>query len=188
MLIQQRQVVSEDEWKAAQPQPYTGDDSSFKRGEEPSIDQASQRVPGALEGETLKVVDVTQGEIQHQAMQGFPQGKWSGNQQMFWTGGQPGAKLTLGLDVDQPGRYQVETVLTMAPDYGQVQLWLDDQPLGEPIDLYNYPDVITTGVLPLGTHELTKGPHRFTVEIKGSNPAAAQAFMFGLDYVRLVSP
>ncbi len=50
-------------------------------------------------------------------MSGFGQG-WSGNSQLFWGGGQPGAVLDLTLDVATQGRYNIELELTRAPDYG----------------------------------------------------------------------
>jgi hypothetical protein len=188
VLVQQRREVSEDEYQTAQPKPVAPDEAqpALQRGPAAPIDEATGRVEGAIEGESLKVLEISQGQIHHQAMQGFKQDKWSGNQQMFWTGGQPGAKLTLALDVEEAGQYKLEAVLTMAPDYGQVQFLLDDQPLEPTLDLYHYPEVITTGVLQFGSHQLTAGPHRLTVEIKGSNPASAQKYLFGLDYVRLV--
>jgi hypothetical protein len=189
VLIHRRQDVSDEEYLAAQPQPIqppAEPDPAFQRGPDAPLDATTGRVEGALEGESLNVVEVSQGQIHHQAMQGFRQGKWSGNQQMFWTGGQPGAKLTLGLDVEQAGSYQLEAVLTRAPDYGRIQLLLNNQPLEPTLDLYHYPEVTTTGVLTFGIHNLTVGQHRLTIEIKGSNPASAQKYFVGLDYVRLV--
>jgi hypothetical protein len=37
----------------------------------------------------------------------------------------------------------------------------------------------------LGTHHLTAGDHKLTVEIVGANPKAVKGFMFGLDEVFL---
>ena len=55
------------------------------------------------------------------------------------------------------------------------------------IDLFNSPDVITTGVLTFENQELSAGNHKLSVEIVGANPKAVPAFMFGLDYVRLTA-
>jgi ABC-type phosphate transport system substrate-binding protein len=68
-----------------------------------------------------------------------------------------------------------------------VELSLDGEKLGDPFDLYSYPDVVTTGVVVLGVRELDAGKHRLTVKIVGANPSAQQAYMFGLDYL-LVNP
>ena len=84
------------------------------------------------------------------------------------------------------GRYNLEIVLTKARDYGIVQLSLDDRELGGPIDLFHTPDVMTTGVLSFDDIELTAGAHRLRVQIVGANPKAVKAYMFGLDYARLV--
>jgi len=72
--------------------------------------------------------------------------------------------------------------LTKARDYGIVQLYVDGNKAGEPIDLYN-PEVISTGPIGLGTWELEKGEHCLEVEIVGANPKAIKAYMFGLDQI-----
>ena len=101
-------------------------------------------------------------------------------------GAKPGAQLDLELPVVTAGDYGVEVVMTMAPDYGIVQLLLDGQKLGEPIDLFNNPEVITTGVVTFDHRPLTAGPHKLSVQLIGANPNAIKNYMFGLDYVRLV--
>jgi hypothetical protein len=136
---------------------------------------------GALEGEALKTLA---GGYNAQEMGGFGAGKWSGDMQLWWTPGKPDVKLVLALPVEQDGRYKLTTVLTKAIDYGIVQLYLDDQKLGDPIDLYN-DGVIPTPVIDLGTHDLTKGEHRLTVEMIGKNGAAKPGYMFGMDWIKL---
>ena len=42
----------------------------------------------------------------------------------------------------------------------------------QPLDLYHAPDVITSGVLRLGTVELKEGTHHLTIRITGANPSA----------------
>ena len=119
-------------------------------------------------------------------MSRFAKDRWSGNRQLFWSGGAPGRRLDLALPVDRTGAYQLKIVLTMARDFATVQLLLDDQPLGGPRDLYHYPDVVTTGVLDLGEHKLTAGSHRLSMQITGANRAATRGYRAGIDYVRLV--
>jgi putative membrane-bound dehydrogenase-like protein len=157
-------------------------------GAAPHYDEATQRVAGALEGEALKVLSVTGGVARSQPMGAFTKDRWSGVDHLWWTGAKPGDKLVLELPVREAGRYELLAVMTKARDYGIVQLALDGRPLGPPIDLYNHPDVITTGLVSLGTHELSAGPHQFTVEITGAHPQAVKAYMFGLDYLYLVRP
>jgi putative heme-binding domain-containing protein len=157
-------------------------------GEVPPIDPKTGRVPGAIEGETLKVLAKTGGNAGPQKMDPFTKDRWSGADQLWWTGAGPGSKLTLGLPVEQGGRYELLAVLTKARDYGIMQFSLDGKPLGGPIDFYNAPDVITSGPLTLGTHDLKAGPHKLTIEIVGANPKAVKAYMCGLDYVYLAKP
>ena len=83
-----------------------------------------------------------------------------------------------------PGAGKGTQAQRLVARYGIVQLSLDGQQLGAPIDLYN-PDVVPTGTLALGTHELSAGEHKLTVEITGANEKAEKAYMFGLDYVKL---
>ena len=82
------------------------------------------------------------------------------------------------------GKYRVGMQLTKALDYGIVQLYLDGEKLGEPIDLYNK-SVVAQRPAVMGEHELTAGEHKLTVEIVGANDQAIKNYMFGLDYVKL---
>lgn len=154
------------------------------RGESAPIDAATGKVPGALEGESLKIVEKTGGSVVSQGMAAFRGDRWSDQGQLWWTGAKVGDKLSLAIPVAEEEEYQLKAVLSMAPDYGMVQLRLDGKPLGAPIDLYA-PGVVTTGVMDLGRHQLTAGEHRLTLEIVGANPHAHPAFLVGLDYVEL---
>jgi hypothetical protein len=140
-------------------------------------------IKGALEGEALKITQKTGGDTQRQDMDGFGAG-WSDNAHLWWTGAKPGDKLTLALPVPADGKFKLTLQLTKARDYGIVQLSLDGAKLGGPIDLYN-PEVVPTGVLDLGVHDLTKGEHKLTLEITGANDKADKAYMAGLDYIKL---
>ncbi len=188
VLIHKKTNVDEAVWQKAQPQIYKGEKLpkvegvKALRGPKAVIDEATGKVAGAIEGESLKP-KVTAGRTAVQNMAAFTGGQWSGNSQLWWTGGKPGDKLTVSLP-EQTGPADLELVLTCARDYGIVQLSLDEEPLGKPIDLYN-PEVITTGVLSFPKLDLKPGPHTLTVQIAGANPKAAKAYMFALDYVRL---
>ena len=102
------------------------------------------------------------------------------------TGAGAGAQLDLELPASQGGDFNLEVVMTMARDYGIVQFLIDGEKVGEPVDLFNTPEVITTGVVTLDQRPLTMGNHKLSVQIVGTNPNAVPAHMFGLDYVRLV--
>ncbi|MBI2481143.1 MAG: c-type cytochrome, partial [Planctomycetia bacterium] len=156
------------------------------RGPRSPIDPKTKRVSGALEGETLKIVGKTGGTATSQNMGGFPKDRWSGVDHLWWTGAKPGDRLELEVPVEQAGRFTVEVVFTRARDYGIAQLTIDGMALGGPIDFYNAPDVITTGVLTYPSVELATGNHKLGIEITGAHPEAVKAYMIGLDYVRFV--
>jgi len=155
------------------------------RGPDAPIDPKTNRVADAIEGESMKILGKTAGSAQSQPMGGFPKDRWSGADHLWWTGAKPGARLEVELPVERTGQYDVEVVFTRARDYGIVQLSLDGTKLGEPVDLYNFPDVVTTGVLTFEGHDLSAGDHRLSVEIVGAHAKAVKSYMFGLDYVRL---
>ena len=94
--------------------------------------------------------------------------------------------MSLEFEVSKDGMYQPQIVLTKARDYAIVQLMIDDVPLGDPIDAYNTPDVITTGLLKLPTKSLTQGKHVLKVKIIGKHPDAVPGYMVGIDFIRLI--
>jgi putative membrane-bound dehydrogenase-like protein len=150
------------------------------------IDAKTGKVPGAIEGEAMKIVEKTGGTAASQNMGGFPADRWSGNDHLWWTGAKPGDKLSLEVPVEKAGTYDIEIVLTRARDYGVAKISIDDKVLDPGFDMFNNPDVITTGVLSFGMNELAAGNHRITFEIVGANPEGVKAYMLAVDYIRLV--
>src|SRR5208283_801063 len=112
----------------------------------------------------IKLLNVPQGDTQVQVLGQDGDKQWKNNQQLWWTGAQPGAKLELDASVPKSGKYELHVGLTKARDYGVVQFWLDGRKIGKPVDLYN-PDVIPSGPIVLGDFELAQGRHNLTVEI-----------------------
>ena len=149
------------------------------------IEEKTGRVPGAIEGESMKIVGKSAGDARNQPMGGFPAARWSGNDHLWWTGQKVGAQLSLELSVPESGAYNVEVVLTRARDYGVVQLAVGGKKLGSPIDCFVPDRVDNTGVLQLGTVTLEAGSHQLSVTTTGKHPKSSN-FMFGLDYVRLI--
>jgi hypothetical protein len=150
----------------------------------PAIQRDGYYVMPALVINGIKVLNVPQGDTQVQALGQDGAKKWKNNQQLWWTGAQPGAKLELDASVAKSGKYRISVGLTEARDYGVVQFWLDGKKAGGPIDLYN-PDVIPSGPMTLGDYELGQGRHTLTVEIVGANPKALKSYMFGIDRLEL---
>ncbi len=188
MVTQSRKSVDQATWQKAQPAVYVpsdADKAEIAKAEEKKKPLAERRAGTVIEGEKLKVLETTRGSAAPQGMGGFAADKWSGDSQLWWTGAQVGDKLVTELPVEKAGQFDLLVVLTKARDYGIVQVWLDDKKVGGPIDLYNNPEVITTGLVNLGSQEFTAGKHRLTFEITGTNPAAAKQFMVGIDAVQL---
>jgi hypothetical protein len=187
VLIHKREAVDKARWEAAQPKPLDAKAKPRARGPRGAFDDATGRVRGAIEAESLPIAGLKAagGKPGTQEMAGFPAGRWSGGAQLVWTGGKPGDRLEIPFDVPEAGDYDVLAAFTMARDYAVIRPLLDGRPAGEPIDLYNYPDVIASGELKLATGPLAAGPHRLALEIAGANPSALKAYMVGLDYLRL---
>lgn len=185
VLIHRCEVVSKQRWQAAQPKRFEGNTKRTDRGAKSPIDEKTGRVPDSIEGEALKVIRVGAGKTRVQAMSGFKEDRWSGGKQLFWSGAQPRARLELEFDAAKAGTYDISAALTIARDYATVNLLLDGESLGQPLDLYEYPGVKTTGELHFGQRKLTAGKHRLTLEIIGANNSAVKAYMVGLDYIRL---
>ncbi len=149
------------------------------------IQPPAKKNPGAIEGETMKIFSKTGGDPQEQDMTGFGD-RWSNDAHLWWINAKLGDELVLALPVKESGNYKLLAQLTKAVDYGIVQFALDGQKLGRPIDLY-HDGVVPTGELDLGRLELTTGDHKLSVKITGANEKAVKAYMFGLDYVKLVA-
>ena len=185
VLTHRKSKVSEAEYGDAQPKPAENSNKETLRGPVPKFDEKTGRVAGAIEAEDLKVLSTSTGKTVVQDMKSFSKDHWSGSKQLFWTGGKPGERLEMEFAVPESGEFAVMARFTMAADYATVQVELDGKALGDPLDLYNFPDVITSGELTLGKWKFEAGPHQLAIAIVGTNPAAVPAHMVGLDYIRL---
>ncbi|TLD69087.1 cytochrome C [Phragmitibacter flavus] len=139
---------------------------------------------GLLEAEGLKS-SVTKGGVGVQKMGGFKSGKWSGDAQLWWTGGKVGEVLTIEVPVKEAGRHEVKGVLTRAKDYAIFEVSVNGKVSGDPLDLFD-PQVLNTAELTFGVHELKAGLNRVEFKIIGVNPQAKPSMMLGVDFLRLV--
>jgi hypothetical protein len=141
-------------------------------------------VEGALEGESLKILQKpANGTANPQDMSRF-EGQWGYSLQLLWRGGKDGDRLALAVPVKTAGRYDIVAEFTKAADYGTVQLYWDGRKLGPVIDTYA-PVVAPAGEIQLGTLELPAGESKLEIEIAGGNERSRGRSM-GLDYIRLV--
>jgi hypothetical protein len=140
-----------------------------------------KKVAGAIEGEDLKVLLNNGGRTQTQTG-GF---NWSNTAQFWWIDGKPGDTVLLSFPVEKAGSYDLRASFTKARDYGIAQLYVNNEPAGDPINFYN-PDVIVTDEISLGVYRLKKGSNLLKVEITGADAKADPRHMFGLDYLKPV--
>ncbi|WP_165228385.1 DUF2961 domain-containing protein [Aquisphaera insulae] len=163
----------------AKVEPGVPDLSGRKVHPKPPI----HREPGVVEGERMKVLGKTAGDVTEQAMGGFGE-SWSGDSQLIWPVRESGATLELELPVAKAGSYDLAAAFTKAGDYGAFGLTLDGKPL-QAIDLYEpAPRVVHTGPVPLGKVTLDAGNHVLGVRVTGKNPSST-GYLFGLDWVKL---
>lgn len=153
---------------------------------------SSSPQPGAPTASRVQVFEaeqltpsVTGGQLQAQPMDGFSASHWSGNQQLWWTGGRINDVLTLALRTESAGVYRLSATFTRAPDYGTLSVAVDGADAGpDRLDLFAA-EVNKTDFTPLGMHKLGPGNHQLTLRLRGSNAAAIPALMAGVDAVRI---
>jgi len=148
------------------------------------IEPAGSEIP-AVRYEAEELVISGEGKCSAHAQQMIPYGKqmWSGGAQLFCRSEKDGY-VDLEFVVPSAGRYRLRMLATAAPDYGQVQVVLDDTDLPPQFDLYSG-RVCPAGSLELGEHEFSAGRHRLRVKTVGKNEVS-KGFCFGLDVVDLL--
>jgi len=92
-------------------------------------------------------------------------------------------QVDIGLSIPEEGDYALETRYTTSWDYAVLQAFLDEKPLGEPVDLYT-PTVEQTPAINLGRVHLTAGEHVLRFEAIARNEAS-KGHLMGIDYVKV---
>ena len=146
----------------------------------PPPENKSDKVAGAIEGESMRVIAV-KGRLGPQEAEDDSDG-----QHLWWHGGQkPGDQLLLGFNVATAGSYRVLARCLKAPDYGIAQFAINGARAGKPVDFY-HEKVIFPKEFDLGTFALKQGENQLAITITGANPKAIKRYMVGLDYIRPV--
>jgi hypothetical protein len=139
-------------------------------------------IAGALEGETLKIIEARGGNAMIQPLSGYG-GKWSAGAHLFFTPKEKGSSVAVEVPVEQEGDYNLEVYYTYSHDYAIVGLSVDGRKLGEPQD--TYAPVVTPPVkAAYGPLHLKAGPHTLTFTALDKNPESKGYYM-GVDCVRL---
>ncbi|MCP3860481.1 MAG: hypothetical protein GY704_12590, partial [Phycisphaeraceae bacterium] len=105
---------------------------------------------GAVEAEGLPV-SPTAPVVEWQT-QGMDQ-SFSGGAHLWVKAVGEGQGIDVTVPVAEPGSYRVKVLLTKSWDYGVLQLSLDGQAVGDPIDTWN-PSVVLAPPIDLGAHDL----------------------------------
>lgn len=129
---------------------------------------------GVIEGEFLDIT-LTGGVEKSQTI--LPM-QWSNNAQFFWLGAKPGDKASLTFSVDRAGEAQLSAVMTVAPDYGCFDLWLNGRLIRSGLDAYAV--ALGKQTVDLGKHRLQAGDNTLQVVQRGKNSRASNT-CFGLD-------
>ncbi|MEO1994445.1 MAG: DUF1592 domain-containing protein, partial [Planctomycetaceae bacterium] len=132
----------------------------------------------AEEEDSIKFVPPPKGSAAPQEMQSFGS-DWSGNAQLFWQCPEPGLEITLSFEVTDAGS-GLRFAFTEAPDYGTFEVSLDDQTIGEAVDLYG-PKVVHRKY-EVSELDVTTGPHILKFTCVGRNDQSTDCF-FGLDSI-----
>lgn len=141
-------------------------------------------IEGAVEAEQMKLVKFERCRPGTQHMAPWGAERWSNESQLFCPG-ELGAYVVLEFDVADDGNYELEVYFTKAPDYGIVEVLVDDRQVGERFDGYS-PNVEPSGRVSMGTVKLSKGKHTITFRVVGKNEKSTNYFM-GIDCIRLMS-
>lgn len=145
-----------------------------------SLDAIKSPVWKPIPSGGYEIVELTGGQVVTQNLLSFGE-HWDKNDQLWWTGGKPGDKLTIPFESSKEGRQVLELTTTMAPDYAIIRVYLNGQKIGDDLDLYN--EKVIRQVHTYDSVDLKSGRNTLTFEIIGANTKAVQAYMFGLDTV-----
>ncbi|MCP4191381.1 MAG: DUF1592 domain-containing protein [Planctomycetaceae bacterium] len=137
-----------------------------------------------FEGELDLGIETERARLQD--MQSFGS-QWSGNAHLLWDGPLD-ATLRTNFEVETAGDYDLSVQFTRAVDYGQVDLFLNGEKLGERIDLFSE----QVDLAPLKTfrvRQLQTGRQTLEFKLAGHNsrakPYRKNHFLLGLDYLKL---
>jgi serine/threonine protein kinase len=142
------------------------------------------------EAACLPVVAAKNCKLELQWMKLWGAKNWSNGWQLQGEpepGNPGGSSFELEIEVARKGAYQLEIYFTRGPNYGIVEVALDDQVVGE---LFNgYSETVTpTREITFGTLELDTGSHRVRFTLVGKDPnVRTPRAMIGIDCLELVS-
>ncbi|MGH6915224.1 MAG: glycoside hydrolase family 172 protein, partial [Geminicoccales bacterium] len=143
----------------------------------------TQATAPAIEAETLAAAArATGGEVRTQDMSGFD-GTWGGDEQLWWIEAEPGDRLTLSIEAEEAGAYELVGFFTRGPDYGILRLHAGGEALRPLVDGYG-PAVEQSGSVSFGRVSLEDGENDIVIELLGKDARAAgysDGYLVGID-------
>jgi hypothetical protein len=136
------------------------------------------------EGENMKIIESSgMMKAETQDMTPFSSGKWSNNNHLIFKAENVNSYVKLYINVEKEDDYNLTAMFTKARDFGIVQHYLDNQPVGNSVDLYNV-NVVTSGETSIGSVHLAPGLHILEARVTGKN-VASSGYYYGLDYFKI---
>lgn len=136
-------------------------------------------VPGAVEAESLKVL-AYESTAERDAK---PYVQWempnlSGDHMLSFNAGD-GGKLSVAVPVDESGVYTVGVYYTRAQDFGKVQLSVNGEKIGEPVDTFLRKDDLSRPIWPPKRFDfrgvrLKQGENVFQFAVESKNPESKE--------------
>lgn len=138
---------------------------------------------GILEGENLRVTDVSNGNYQYQAINEWD---WSNGAQLWWIASAEDATLIAEFIMPEAGEYQVRMIYTKAIDYGNFKIAVNDKFSSKTFVGFHDQtgkDVITDSSN-IGIFTLAEGINTITLKTVGTHPKAIASYMVGIDLLQ----
>ncbi|HET6385864.1 MAG TPA: glycoside hydrolase family 172 protein [Armatimonadota bacterium] len=126
------------------------------------------------------LADASAGDVSIQDMASFKNGTWPGNAQLWWHPAN-GDTMTIRIPVKQAGDYDGTLLLTQAPDYGNIAITMNGQPVG---DFNGYAKGVVSQKLAIGKLPLKAGDNMLVIKITGKDPASSN-YLVGIGEVEL---
>ncbi len=138
---------------------------------------------GILEGEDLRVKEISNGSYQIQTIKLWD---WSQDSQLWWIADKDHAIMTADFLIEEDGLYQINLTYSKAIDYGNFRVSINGNPYGKTLVGYHDQtgkEVITANAN-LGQVELIKGENTITFMIDGQHKDAVERYMLGIDQLQ----
>jgi hypothetical protein len=140
-------------------------------------------VAQTLEAETLVASTQPKGVVITQLNMADFGPQWSKGKQLLWQRAGKGDVFKLILPVEREDVYEISVGLTLAPDYGVINLAVDGQWIKGPLDLYS-PKVSHSGELSCGRIKLKHGENFLEINILDKNKKSSD-YLVGFDWIKL---